>query len=82
MPLAEAALLMWRFVFDELRLGRWWERYRGRCYEQVISFPTMTHLVTDALLQYGAGAAQFREAPESGTTREAIVYRPWRFLWS
>lgn len=67
MPLAEAALVVWRFVFDEERLQALWERHRGRCYEQMISFPTMTHLVGEALLQYnGSGRRSFEKNIESG----------------
>ena len=53
MPLAEATLTVWRFVFDDDRLQGLWERFRGRCYDKIIRFPTMTHLVAEALLQYG-----------------------------
>jgi hypothetical protein len=67
MPLADAVLSIWRFVFDEERLGALWEQYRGRNYEKVISFPTMTHLIADALLQYeGSGRRSFEKNIESG----------------
>jgi hypothetical protein len=62
MPLAESAFWLWREVFDEARLQDLWGRYRGRCYEKVISFPTMVHLVADALLQYrGSGRRSFEK---------------------
>lgn len=67
MPLAEAALSIWRFVFDEEHLARLWEERRGRCYEKTISFATMTNLVADALLQYGgSGRRSFEKNIESG----------------
>ena len=43
-PLAEAVLTVWRFVADEDRLQAIFERHRGRCYEQSISFSTMVQL--------------------------------------
>lgn len=67
MPLAEAALTIWRFVFDEQHLQRLWDQHRGACYEKVISFSTMTHLVADALLLYGgSGRRSFEKNIESG----------------
>jgi hypothetical protein len=62
MPLAESAFWLWRESFDEACLKGLWERHRGRCYEKVISFATMVHLVTDALLQYrGSGRRSFEK---------------------
>ena len=73
MPLAEAALSMWRFVFDEQRLNGLWEEYRGRCYEKIISFPTMTHLVADALLQYGgSGRRSCAKNKEAGQLEGSV----------
>ena len=73
MPLAEAVLSIWRFVFDEHRLRGLWEQYRGRCYEKIISFPTMTHLVADALLQYGgSGRRSFEKNKEAGQLESSI----------
>lgn len=73
MPLAEAALLIWRCVFDQERLNGLWEQYRGRCYEKIISFPTMTHLVADALLQYGgSGRRSFEKNQEAGQLGSSV----------
>lgn len=67
MPLAEATLAVWRFVFDEGRLNDLWEQHRGACYQRVISFATMTHLIADALLQYeGSGRRSFEKNIEAG----------------
>jgi hypothetical protein len=67
LPLAEAALAVWRFVFDERRLNDLWEQHRGRNYQRVISFATMTHLIADALLQYeGSGRRSFEKNSEAG----------------
>jgi hypothetical protein len=73
MPLAEAALSIWRFVFDEERLNHLWEQHRGRCYEKVISFPAMTHLVADALLQHGgSGRRSFEKNIEAGQLESSV----------
>lgn len=75
-PLAEAVLTVWRSIADEDRLQAIFDRYRGRCYEQTISFSTMVQLVADALLEHeGSGNQSFSRAYEAGdleaTTRAA-----------
>jgi hypothetical protein len=73
MPLAEATLAVWRFVFDEQRLEHLWQEHRGRCYEKVVSFATMTHLVADALLQYrGSGRRSFQKNIEAGQLQSSF----------
>lgn len=68
MPLAEAALTIWRCMADEDRLQAIFERHRGRCYEQSISFATMVQLVADALLEHeGSGNQSFSRAKEAGS---------------
>src|SRR5574340_563979 len=67
MPLAEAVLLLWGWVTWEDRLQGLWERFRGPCYEKVISFSLMVHLIADALLRYGgSGRRSFEKGIESG----------------
>lgn len=67
MPLGEAVLLLWRWMADETHLENLFQRFRGRCYEKVISFALMVHLICDALLQYGGSARQsFERAEERG----------------
>lgn len=67
MPLAEAVLLLWRWVTNAERLQSLWDRHRGRCYEWIISFPVMVHLIADALLQYeGSGRRSFEKNIENG----------------
>jgi hypothetical protein len=68
MPLAEAVLTIWRFVADADRLQAIFERHRGRCYQQSITFATMVQLVADALLEHeGSGNQSFSRAQESGS---------------
>ena len=67
MPLAEAVLLLWRWVTCEERMEGLWNRFRGRCYEKVLSFSLMVHLIADALLQYeGSGRRSFEKNIENG----------------
>ena len=60
MPLAEAVLLLWRWLADEEHLQSVFERWRGRCYEKIISFTLMVHLIADALLQYAGSGRRSR----------------------
>lgn len=78
MPLAEGVLWLWRAIADEELLQALWNRCRGRCYEKLISFPLMVHLIADALLQYqGSGRRSFEkniESQELGASLQA-AYR-------
>src|SRR5579862_2796316 len=69
MPLAEGALLLWRWITCEKRLDALWEKHRGRCYEKAISFPVMVHLIADALMQHGGSG---RHSFERGIADEVL----------
>lgn len=74
MPLAEAVLLLWRWVTSEERLQSLWDRFRGRCYERVISFAVMVHLIADALLQDGgSGRRSFEKGAQKGEWEASIA---------
>jgi hypothetical protein len=63
LPLAEAALRVWRFITNEPFLEEVFARYRGRSYEKELSFGTMVHLIAEALLHYGgSGRRSIEEA--------------------
>ena len=67
MPLAEAVLLVWRYIADEEQLQAVFEAHRGRCYEDIIRFSVMVQLIADALLEHeGSGNQSFSRARESG----------------
>lgn len=73
MPLAEAVLLVWRWLADELWLADFFQRHRGRAYQRVLSFGVFTHLIADALLQYeGSGRQSFERALEQKTLDVSI----------
>lgn len=76
MPLAEAVLVVWKHVVNEEHLNEVFQRYRGRGYEQKISFSLMVQLIADALLEHGgSGNQSFSRSEEAGelpaTTRAA-----------
>jgi hypothetical protein len=49
LPLAEACLRLVDLLSHDDFLADLFERYRGRSYEKVISFPTFVQLIADAL---------------------------------
>ena len=73
MPLAEAVLLLWRWITSEQRMQNLWDRYRGRCYEKIITFALMVHLTGDALLKYnGSGRRAFEKAIEDDELEASV----------
>ena len=73
MPLAEAVLLLWRWVTNEERMQSLWNQHRGRCYQKIISFALMVHLMADALLKYnGSGRRAFEKGIENGELETTI----------
>lgn len=74
MPLAEATLQVLRSVGDDARLQAIFDKDRGRCYDNVVCFPTLVTLVGDALLEHGGSANQsFSRARESGQLKASKV---------
>jgi Transposase DDE domain len=75
-PLANAALTAWSYLFDPLFLGDLFARHRGASYEDILTFPTFVDLIRDALVMYdGSGRASFEHAAEQGalpTCQEAV----------
>jgi hypothetical protein len=73
MPLAEAVLSLWRWTTDDERMQDLWNQHRGRCYERVISFALIVHLIADALLRYnGSGRRAFEKAIENEELQASI----------
>jgi DDE family transposase len=73
MPLAEGVLLLWRWITGEERLQTIWDRFRGRCYDKVISFTVMVHLIADALIQYrGSGRRSFEKNIQNETLTASV----------
>jgi hypothetical protein len=73
LPLAEATLSLWSWVCDEQPLRDLYDRHRGGCYEGKISFPRMTQLIRDALLEHdGSGHKSFQHARQDGQLPTAL----------
>lgn len=65
LPLAEAVLSMFSFAIKPDFLQQMFSEHRGRCYESVLTFPTMVDLVSEALLEYeGSGRQAMMHAEE------------------
>lgn len=74
LPLAEAAWRLLDFVTQDDFLDGVFARHRGRCYEDVISFPLFVHLLGDALVQHHASAHQsFTRAREDGDLAASVT---------
>lgn len=55
-PLAASVLEISDFIFDDGLLSSLYERYRGRCYEDRLSFRDFVRLMRDALIHHGGSA--------------------------
>jgi Transposase DDE domain len=75
-PLAEATLLLLAHATRDPFLEELYDRHRGRCYEQVLSFPTLVRLIGDALIQHrGSG----RKSCEHAAERDEMPVTPSAF---
>jgi hypothetical protein len=67
LPLAQATLVLWRWLADPPPLEAIFHSHRGRCYRGELAFASLVHLIADALLQHRGSARQsFQRARESG----------------
>jgi hypothetical protein len=58
LPLAQAVLGMFRYVLADDFLDGLFQEYRGQCYQDLLSFPTLVRLIGDALLVFHGSARQ------------------------
>ena len=66
-PLANACLTAWSYMLNADFLDQLYERYRGRSYEDILTFPNFVELIRDALVLYeGSGRASLERADEQG----------------
>src|SRR3954453_2039962 len=73
LPLAEAVWRSLHFTMADPWLDDLLRRHRGRCYEHVLKFSTLAHLIGDALLEHsGSGRQAFERARERDTLPVAI----------
>jgi len=74
MPLAEAVVQVFQYVGNDARLQAIFDQNRGRCYDDVIRFPNLVTLVSDALLQFGgSGNQSFSRAQENGELKASKI---------
>lgn len=66
LPLAQAVFHLFSHILDQRHLEDVFERFRGRCYEQELSFAAVVYLLRDALLVHeGSGNASFVAARQA-----------------
>ncbi len=67
LPLAQSVLHVFCYALDESVLNDLFEAHRGRCYQDVLTFPGLVYLISDALVLYeGSGHRAFTEAAQGG----------------
>jgi hypothetical protein len=66
LPLADSVWRLLHFTMDDPWLDDLWTRHRGRCYERVLKFSTLAHLIADALLEHGGSGHQAFERAQEG----------------
>jgi DDE family transposase len=79
LPLADAILTAGRWALPDDFLDALFERHRGVCYKDILTFPTLVHVIADALLQYrGSGRQSFaahREASQLPVSDQAVYQK-------
>jgi hypothetical protein len=72
LPLAEAALTALRYAWDDPFLIDLFDQHRGRCYVDQIDFPTLVHIIREALLRHrGSAHKSIRQAIDEGQLQAA-----------
>jgi len=77
LPLADATLSLWAYVLQPTFLAQVFAEYRGRSFEETLTFARFVDLIGDALVEHeGSGRQSFSRAQEQGTlaTSSEAVY--------
>jgi hypothetical protein len=77
LPLADATLSLWAHVLEPDFMAQIFAQYRGRSFEDTLTFARFVDLIGDALLTHeGSGRQSFARAREQGTlpTSSEAVY--------
>jgi hypothetical protein len=76
LPLADATLSLWAHVLEPCFMAQIFAEYRGRSFEDTLTFARFVDLIGDALLAHeGSGRQSFARAREQGvlpTSSEAV----------
>ncbi len=68
LPLADATLSLWAYGLPPAFLAQVFAEYRGRSFEETLSFARFVDLIGDALVEHeGSGRQSFTRAREQGT---------------
>src|SRR5258705_8824070 len=68
LPLAEATLSLWAYGLRPMFLAQVFAEYRGRSFEETLTFARFGDLIGDALVEHkGSGRQSFSRAQEQGT---------------
>ncbi len=66
-PLANATLTVWSYLLDPVFLNAFYDRHRGRGYEDILTFPLVVALTRDALILHkGSALPAIEHADEQG----------------
>jgi hypothetical protein len=77
LPLADATLSLWAYVLQPTFLAQVFAEYRGRSFEETLTFARFVDWMGDALVEHkGSGRQSFTRAQEQGTleTSSEAVY--------
>src|ERR1700722_13597240 len=77
-PLAATVLETCDHVFSDELLDSIWQRYRGRCYEDVLGFHDLTRMMRDALIRHKGSAHKLfieLEHADTNPVNESSFYR-------
>jgi len=58
LPLAQASLSLFAYGIPDSFLADLFQRHRGRCYEDVVSFPQLVNWIFDALIEHQGSGRQ------------------------
>jgi hypothetical protein len=73
LPLADATLSLWAYVLQPTFLAQVFAEYRGRSFEETLTFARFVDLIGDALVEHeGSGRQSFSRAQEQGRWRRRV----------
>jgi len=72
LPLAEAVYRVLAYAWDDAFLEELYQAHRGSQYTKTISFPTLVHLVSDALFVGRSGLQTFQQGQADGVLQASV----------
>jgi Transposase DDE domain len=77
LPLADAFYTLWGYLATDKALAELFDRHRGRCYQDQLTFPELVAVLTDAITRYqGSGRRSINKALDRNqlSVKERAVY--------